>query len=211
MEPTSRGFSEVRDVFFRELVDMSKNTLKDDTNDTMAQVRRKTFEFQTLVSAESLFMWSHYDLKAADKLASKSVIVNSINPIKSSTVQSLFQINFSLVPLSSSAHGDHLHAGFSSSENAEVLWDGRTTEPGGSTAKVWCLQPLSVCPEGPDPHEKGDTPNYSMGYKLHLQLQRLKRQCKGFIAIWGWICSLQPTESWIHRYRRSMVVHWQSL
>ena len=56
MEPTSRGFSEVRDVFFRELVDMSKNTLKDDTNDTMAQVRRKTFEFQTLVSAESLFM-----------------------------------------------------------------------------------------------------------------------------------------------------------
>lgn len=27
MEPTSRGFSEVRDVFFRELVEISKNSL----------------------------------------------------------------------------------------------------------------------------------------------------------------------------------------
>ncbi|XP_072244692.1 protein Niban 2b [Leuresthes tenuis] len=37
MEPTSRGFSEVRDVFFRELVDMSKNTLNNDTKDSVAQ------------------------------------------------------------------------------------------------------------------------------------------------------------------------------
>uniref|UniRef100_A0A672Z1M8 Niban-like protein 1 n=1 Tax=Sphaeramia orbicularis TaxID=375764 RepID=A0A672Z1M8_9TELE len=34
MEPTSRGFSEVRDVFFRELVDMSKNTLNEGTKET---------------------------------------------------------------------------------------------------------------------------------------------------------------------------------
>lgn len=27
MEPTSRGFAEVRDVFFRELVEISKNSL----------------------------------------------------------------------------------------------------------------------------------------------------------------------------------------
>lgn len=27
MEPTSRGFSEVRDVFFKELVELSKNSL----------------------------------------------------------------------------------------------------------------------------------------------------------------------------------------
>lgn len=40
MEPTSRGFSEVRDVFFRELVDMSKNTLNEGTKETVAQVRR---------------------------------------------------------------------------------------------------------------------------------------------------------------------------
>lgn len=39
MEPTSRGFSEVRDVFFRELVDMSKNILNDGTKETVAQVR----------------------------------------------------------------------------------------------------------------------------------------------------------------------------
>lgn len=39
MEPTSRGFSEVRDVFFRELVDMSKNTLNEGTKETVAQVR----------------------------------------------------------------------------------------------------------------------------------------------------------------------------
>lgn len=40
MEPTSRGFAEVRDVFFRELVDMSKNTLNDGTKEALAQVRR---------------------------------------------------------------------------------------------------------------------------------------------------------------------------
>ncbi|CAG5917915.1 unnamed protein product [Menidia menidia] len=41
MEPTSRGFSEVRDVFFRELVDMSKNTLNNDNNETVAQHMEK--------------------------------------------------------------------------------------------------------------------------------------------------------------------------
>ena len=40
MEPTSRGFAEVRDVFFRELVDMSKNTLNDGSKEALAQVRR---------------------------------------------------------------------------------------------------------------------------------------------------------------------------
>uniref|UniRef100_A0A7N8XNW3 Niban apoptosis regulator 2b n=1 Tax=Mastacembelus armatus TaxID=205130 RepID=A0A7N8XNW3_9TELE len=41
MEPTSRGFSEVRDVFFRELVDMSKNTLNDSNKETIAQHMEK--------------------------------------------------------------------------------------------------------------------------------------------------------------------------
>lgn len=40
MEPTSRGFFEVRDVFFRELVDMSKNTLNNGTKEMIAQVGR---------------------------------------------------------------------------------------------------------------------------------------------------------------------------
>lgn len=38
MEPTSRGFSEVRDVFFRELVDMSKNLINEGTKEMVAQV-----------------------------------------------------------------------------------------------------------------------------------------------------------------------------
>ncbi|XP_071379885.1 protein Niban 2b [Centroberyx affinis] len=41
MEPTSRGFSEVRDVFFRELVDMSKNTLNEGTKETVAEHMEK--------------------------------------------------------------------------------------------------------------------------------------------------------------------------
>ncbi|XP_068559965.1 protein Niban 2-like [Cebidichthys violaceus] len=41
MEPTSRGFSEVRDVFFGELVDMSKNTLNEGTKETVAQHMEK--------------------------------------------------------------------------------------------------------------------------------------------------------------------------
>ncbi|XP_072288511.1 protein Niban 2b isoform X2 [Eucyclogobius newberryi] len=41
MEPTSRGFAEVRDVFFRELVDMSKNSLNQGTKETVAQHMEK--------------------------------------------------------------------------------------------------------------------------------------------------------------------------
>ncbi|CAN9512745.1 unnamed protein product [Ophioblennius macclurei] len=41
MEPTSRGFFEVRDVFFRELVDMSKNTINEGTKETVAQHMEK--------------------------------------------------------------------------------------------------------------------------------------------------------------------------
>lgn len=41
MEPTSRGFSEVRDVFFSELVEMSKNALNEGTKETVAQHMEK--------------------------------------------------------------------------------------------------------------------------------------------------------------------------
>ncbi|KAG9330270.1 hypothetical protein JZ751_025944 [Albula glossodonta] len=41
MEPTSRGFSEVRDVFFRELVDMSKNALNDGGTEKLAEHMEK--------------------------------------------------------------------------------------------------------------------------------------------------------------------------
>ncbi|XP_043967276.1 protein Niban 2-like [Gambusia affinis] len=41
MEPTSRGFFEVRDVFFRDLVDMSKNSLNNGTKETVAQHMEK--------------------------------------------------------------------------------------------------------------------------------------------------------------------------
>ncbi|XP_067087643.1 protein Niban 2b isoform X1 [Osmerus mordax] len=37
MEPTSRGFSEVRDVFFRELVDMGKNILNDGSKEKVGE------------------------------------------------------------------------------------------------------------------------------------------------------------------------------
>ncbi|KAI1900531.1 hypothetical protein AGOR_G00050890 [Albula goreensis] len=41
MEPTSRGFSEVRDVFFRELVDMSKNALNDSSKEKLGEHMEK--------------------------------------------------------------------------------------------------------------------------------------------------------------------------
>lgn len=41
MEPTSRGFSEVRDLFFKELVEMSKNTMNGGTKETIAQHMEK--------------------------------------------------------------------------------------------------------------------------------------------------------------------------
>ncbi len=40
MDPTSRGFFEVRDVFFRELVDMSKNLLNDGTKEKLGEVTK---------------------------------------------------------------------------------------------------------------------------------------------------------------------------
>uniref|UniRef100_A0A4W5PCG3 Niban apoptosis regulator 2b n=1 Tax=Hucho hucho TaxID=62062 RepID=A0A4W5PCG3_9TELE len=41
MEPTSRGFSQVRDVFFRELVELSKNTLNDATKEKVGEHMEK--------------------------------------------------------------------------------------------------------------------------------------------------------------------------
>ncbi|XP_005733679.1 protein Niban 2b [Pundamilia nyererei] len=41
LEPTSRGFFEVREVFFRELVDMSKNVLNEGTKEMVAQHMEK--------------------------------------------------------------------------------------------------------------------------------------------------------------------------
>lgn len=38
MEPTSRGFSEVRDVFFRELVEISKNSLNGGGKEKLGEV-----------------------------------------------------------------------------------------------------------------------------------------------------------------------------
>lgn len=38
MEPTSRGFSEVRDVFFKELVELSKNSLNGGGKEKMGEV-----------------------------------------------------------------------------------------------------------------------------------------------------------------------------
>ncbi|KAJ8285691.1 hypothetical protein GJAV_G00029840 [Gymnothorax javanicus] len=41
MEPTSRGFSEVRDVFFRELVDVSKNALNENSKEKLGEHMEK--------------------------------------------------------------------------------------------------------------------------------------------------------------------------
>lgn len=40
MEPISRGFAEVRDVFFREVVDISKNLLNGGDKEKLAEVSR---------------------------------------------------------------------------------------------------------------------------------------------------------------------------
>lgn len=38
MEPTSRGFSEVRDVFFKEVVEISKNSLNGGGKEKLGEV-----------------------------------------------------------------------------------------------------------------------------------------------------------------------------
>lgn len=40
MEPASRGFSEVRDILFREMIEVSKNTLNDGGKEALGKVRR---------------------------------------------------------------------------------------------------------------------------------------------------------------------------
>lgn len=44
MEPTSRGFSEVRDVFFKELVEISKNSLNGGGKEKLGEVSRSAGE-----------------------------------------------------------------------------------------------------------------------------------------------------------------------
>lgn len=42
MEPTSRGFSEVRDILFRELVEVTKNTVNDSSKEKLGEVSNET-------------------------------------------------------------------------------------------------------------------------------------------------------------------------
>ncbi|XP_063346540.1 protein Niban 2b isoform X1 [Pelmatolapia mariae] len=57
MEPTSRGFFEVREVFFRELVDMSKNVLNEGTKEMVAQHMEKI----SMLAFHPVKMYSCYE------------------------------------------------------------------------------------------------------------------------------------------------------
>ena len=46
MEPTSRGFSEVRDVFSRELVEVSKNTLNGGGKELLGEVGSRLIQYE---------------------------------------------------------------------------------------------------------------------------------------------------------------------
>lgn len=52
MEPTSRGFSEVRDVFFKELVEISKNSLNGGGKEKLGEVRHGTKDPQGSIRGE---------------------------------------------------------------------------------------------------------------------------------------------------------------
>lgn len=59
MEPTSRGFAEVRDVFFKELVEISKNSLNGGSKEKLGDVSRVLLaanpSFCTWIHARSFF------------------------------------------------------------------------------------------------------------------------------------------------------------
>lgn len=57
LEPTSRGFFEVREVFFRELVDMSKNVLNEGTKEMVAQHMEKI----SMLAFHPVKMYSCYE------------------------------------------------------------------------------------------------------------------------------------------------------
>lgn len=61
MEPTSRGFSEVRELFFKELVDLSKNSINEGTKETVAQVQTPSSWFLTLMGLNGTFCPQHMD------------------------------------------------------------------------------------------------------------------------------------------------------
>lgn len=54
MEPTSRGFAEVRDVFFKELVELSKNSLNGGGKENMGDVSHVSLSTNLLFCASLL-------------------------------------------------------------------------------------------------------------------------------------------------------------
>uniref|UniRef100_A0A3Q2P4H7 Niban apoptosis regulator 2b n=1 Tax=Fundulus heteroclitus TaxID=8078 RepID=A0A3Q2P4H7_FUNHE len=76
MEPTSRGFFEVRDVFFRELVDMSKNTLNSGTKEHMDKISMLAFHPVKMQSCyEKVELLSLEGLQQRFDVSSPSVFV----------------------------------------------------------------------------------------------------------------------------------------
>ncbi|XP_034751634.1 protein Niban 2a [Etheostoma cragini] len=81
MEPTSRGFSEVRDVFFKEMVDISKNSLngagKDKLGDHMERLSMLAFHPVKMQSCyEKVEQLNLEGLQQRFDVASPSVFVN---------------------------------------------------------------------------------------------------------------------------------------
>lgn len=78
----------------------------------------------------------------------------------------------SSLPPRSPANGKAVHARLPPCEDAEQLREGGAAESGGAAAEIRRLQPVRVCPEGSDPHERGEVPQ---GYSVFRYSTQAKR------------------------------------
>uniref|UniRef100_A0A669E269 Niban apoptosis regulator 2b n=1 Tax=Oreochromis niloticus TaxID=8128 RepID=A0A669E269_ORENI len=79
MEPTSRGFFEVREVFFRELVDMSKNVLNEGTKEHMEKISMLAFHPVKMYSCyEKVMQLSLEGLDQRFDISSPSVFIQRV-------------------------------------------------------------------------------------------------------------------------------------
>lgn len=71
MEPTSRGFSEVRDVFFKELVEISKNSLNGGGKEKVGEVSHSAERRKLTIQGESRsILFCHLLRSPAERVSS---------------------------------------------------------------------------------------------------------------------------------------------
>lgn len=150
MTPTSQGFAEVREVFFKEVTDMNMNIVNEGGLEKLVEVSSEPGRVEAGGDVANPIAIPGRD-RTGEPQAGKT-------PEDGALVE-VWAVGWHVPALLSSAlspvHGEAVPPGLPPGEDAVVLREDGAAEAGGPPAALRRLQHVCVQAEGPDPHATG--------------------------------------------------------